>query len=112
MTWYLILLLFILGVWGMIRKDNLIKKVIAFNIFNSSLIMLFIYLGYSDDSTAPILLKGVSDIVDPLPQALMLTTIVIGICLTALALAIILKIFRDYGTLSTSKLEKILKKDA
>ena len=107
---YFIVVLFILGIWGMVRKDNLIKKVIALNIFNSSLVILFVYLGSRSGSTAPIMEENVRGVpVDPLPQALMLTAIVIGVCLTALALSLILRIYRQNGTLSISRIENSIK---
>ena len=108
MSGYLIVVLFILGIWGMVKKDNLIKKVVALNIFNSSIVIFFIYLASRSGSTAPIMERGIRDIVDPLPQALMLTAIVIGICLTALALSLILKIYRRYQTLSIQRIQKKL----
>lgn len=111
MAGYLIIFLFILGIWGMVKKDNLIKKVISLNIFNSSIVILFIYIGSHTGSTAPIMLEGVKDIVDPLPQALMLTAIVIGISLTALALSFILKIYTRYRTLSIHGIQNRLKPD-
>lgn len=105
MAGYLLIVLFVLGIWGMINKSNLIKKVIALNMLNSTIVILFIYLGSLTGSTAPILVKGIADIVDPLPQALMLTAIVIGICLTALALSLVLKMYRDHGTLDIRRIE-------
>ena len=111
MAGYLIILLFVLGVWGMIRKDNLIKKIIALNIVNSSVIILFVYLGSLSGSEAPILFKQIKSIVDPLPQALMLTAIVIGICITALALTMVLKLHRHFGTVQISQMEKKQKAD-
>jgi multicomponent Na+:H+ antiporter subunit C len=108
---YLILALFLLGVWGLVRKDNMIKKVIALSLVNSSLIVAFVYLGSLSGSTAPILLRGVKDVVDPLPQALMLTAIVIGICLTALALVLVARIHRHYGTLNIRRIEQQLLAD-
>ena len=111
MSFYLIIFLFILGAWGIVKKDNLIKKVIALNILNSSIVILFIYIGSLIGSTAPIMEKGVKNVVDPLPQALMLTAIVIGICLTALALSFILKIYQRYKTLSVSRIEKLIKNE-
>ncbi len=112
MIFYLIVILFILGIWGMIKKDNLIKKVIALNIFNSSIVILFVYLGSLTGSTAPIMEKEIKGVpVDPLPQALVLTAIVIGVCLTALALSLILRIYRQYKTLSISQIENLIKKE-
>jgi multicomponent Na+:H+ antiporter subunit C len=104
---YFIIILFLLGVWGMVTKDNLIKKVIALNILNGSIVILFVYLGSRTGSTAPIMEEGMKGMaVDPLPQALTLTAIVIGICLTALALSLVLRIYHQHGTLSTSRIEE------
>ncbi|MBD3305017.1 Na+/H+ antiporter subunit C, partial [candidate division KSB3 bacterium] len=89
LTGYLILAFFLLGVWGLLSRRNLIKKVIALYITNSSIVIMFVYLGSLSGTTAPILVGETHDIVDPVPQALMLTAIVVGICLTSLALALV-----------------------
>ena len=107
----LILLLILTGVAGMILADNLIKKIMSLGILNSALVILFVWAGSLTGSEAPILLSGVLDIVDPLPQAVMLTAIVIGICLTAVALAIVLRIHKCYGTVSRGRLEELIRKD-
>jgi multicomponent Na+:H+ antiporter subunit C len=107
MAQYLILALFLLGVWGLVRKHNLIKKVISLSLINSALIILFVYLGSLSGSTAPIMIGGPgARVVDPLPQALTLTTIVIGICLTALALVLVARIYRHRGTLDIRLLDR------
>ena len=100
MTAYLAIALIAVGVWGLIRQKNLIKKVIALNILNSALVILFIYRASLTGTTAPILEKPHLVVVDPLPQALMLTGIVIGVCVTALALALIVRAYRLTGTLN------------
>lgn len=64
------------------------------NIMNSGVVLFFISLGYRRGATAPIMEKGIGEVVDPLPQALMLTTIVIGICVTALALTLAVSIYQ------------------
>jgi multicomponent Na+:H+ antiporter subunit C len=108
MTWILILVLFFLGVWGMIRKQNMIKKVIAMNISSAAGVSLFIYLGSLSGKSAPILVGEISSIVDPLPQALMLTAIVVWVCTTAFSLALAYRIFRHYGTANIGFIEKKL----
>lgn len=110
-TGFLIIALFVLGVWGIIRKRNLIKKVIALNLINSSIIILFLYTGSLSGKNAPILVKGIADIVDPLPQALMLTAIVVGICITALALALVYHMYRRYHTLDIASIEAQVHQD-
>jgi len=107
----LILLLFLVGTLGVIAPDNLIKKVMGLTILDTAVIILFIYAGSQMGSTAPILGRGVRNVVDPLPQALMLTAIVIGICLTALALTFTVHIRRRYGTLSVRRLRELLDQD-
>lgn len=93
------LIIFLIGLYGLITKKNLIKKVMGLNILTSGVVLFFVSLGYKKGLTAPIMEKGITDVVDPLPQALMLTTIVIGVCITALALSLIAKIYRKYGSL-------------
>lgn len=101
----LIGVLFCVGFWGLLAKDHLVKKVIALNILSCAVITLFIYQGSRTGVTAPILVSGIDDIVDPVPQALMLTTIVIGVCLTALALSLAYRLFREYGSMDIRKIE-------
>ena len=105
MTWILILSIFLLGIWGMIWESSLIKKVMAFNILNSAVVLMFVYTGSLSGTSAPIMVRGVSDVVDPLPQALMLTAIVVGVCVTALALVLLRIIYRCFGTLDIRAIE-------
>ena len=106
----LILALILVGVAGVILADNLIKKVMSLSILNSALVILFVWGGSLAGSEAPIMFEGVRDIVDPLPQAVMLTAIVVGICLTAVALAIVLQVHRRYGTVSRRRVEELSEK--
>ena len=99
------LLIFFIGLYGVIAKDNLVKKIMAFVILDSGVVLYFIGTGYREGATAPIIAGGTGKIVDPIPQALMLTAIVIGICITALALAISVRIYDRYGTLNVSELK-------
>jgi multicomponent Na+:H+ antiporter subunit C len=105
----LILLLILTGMAGLILADNLIKKVMSLSVLNSALVILFVWAGSLAGSQAPIMLAGVRDIVDPLPQAVMLTAIVVGVCVTAVALAIVLRIHRRWGTVSTRRLEELIR---
>ncbi len=111
MTGYLIIALFLLGIWGILIKRNLIKKVIALSLINNSIIIMFVYLGSLSGKDAPILVSGIVDIVDPIPQALMLTAIVVGICLTSLALALVYKIYQQYHTLNMTNIERIIQEN-
>lgn len=102
----MIFAIFLVGAWGLVVKRHLIKKVIALNIISSAIVILFIYLGSLQGASAPILVDGVSNIVDPIPQALMLTAIVVGVCTTALALVLAYKIYRVYQTLDLTEIER------
>jgi multicomponent Na+:H+ antiporter subunit C len=99
------LTIFLIGLYGIIAKDNLIKKVIAFAILDSGIVLFFISSGYRRGASAPIIVGVVRRVVDPVPQALMLTAIVIGICIVALALSISIRIYDRYGTLNVSELK-------
>jgi multicomponent Na+:H+ antiporter subunit C len=109
MSGYLIIGLLLLGIWGVLVKRNLIKKVIALSMINSSVVIMFVYLGSLSGNAAPILVEGITDIVDPIPQALMLTAIVVGICLTSLALALIYKMYQQYHTHDIAKIEQLIR---
>jgi multicomponent Na+:H+ antiporter subunit C len=107
MAGVIILVLILTGVAGVILADNLIKKVMSLSILNSALVVLFVWDGSLRGTQAPILLAGVKDIVDPLPQAVMLTAIVVGICVTAVALSLVLRIHNRWGTVSRRRLEEL-----
>ena len=86
------LLLVMIGAWGMLTQRNLIRIIIGFSIIDTGIHVVIVSIGYIEGRTAPILDKAVSRaaaagrVVDPLPSALVLTAIVIGLALTALML--------------------------
>ncbi|MRH43580.1 cation:proton antiporter [Aquibacillus halophilus] len=102
-----VIILFSLGIYTVISKKNLIKMVIGFTIVESSLILLLILIGYKPSGTAPILDRQYEIVVDPIPQALALTTIIIGGSVTAVMLALVIKIYKRYGTLNVDELRKL-----
>ena len=102
----LISMLFITGVFGLILSKNLVKKVMALNIINSAIVILFVNSGSAIGSHAPIIFEGETDIVDHVPQALMLTAIVVGICVTALALSLVYRLSNVYSSLDITEIEK------
>ncbi len=105
MAIYISIALFLIGLYGLMAKRNLIRKIIGLYILDGGVILYFISIGYRSGASAPILEKGIEKVVDPIPQALMLTAIVIGICVIALALSIAVKIYETYGTLDTEELK-------
>lgn len=89
----------LIGFYGLATSTNIIKSVFSVTIIESGVILLFLNLGNLEGGAIPILNDQVTHIVDPLPQALMITTIVIGSTVTALALMLCIKIFHHYGTI-------------
>jgi len=99
------IILFLIGLYGIITTKNVIKIIMSIGIAGNGVVLFFISLGYVLDSSAPIMVSGIGSIVDPLPQALMLTMIVINLCLTALALTIIVWLYNEFGTLDMGEMK-------
>ena len=107
MHYWLAALLLIIGVHGMLILPNLVRKLMAMNIMQVAVIMFFIALAAKAGGTTPIEVKGIlqaAAYVNPLPHALMLTAIVVGVSTTGVALALIIRIYRHYGTLEEPEL--------
>lgn len=100
----------ILGLYIMLVKKNLMKIVIGMSLIDSGLNLLLISIGFRTGGTAPIFmndLKKGAFFVDPVPQALTLTSIVIGACITALALSLVMKVNEHYGTTDADKVRRL-----
>lgn len=97
--WFVIVLMMI-GLYIVISRDNLVKKVMGLNIFQVSVIMFYVSMGKVRGGTAPIIPEDGEALLysNPLPHVLMLTAIVVGIATTALALALVARIKEGYGT--------------
>ena len=102
----MILLIVIVAIYGLIVSDNLIKKIMCLNIIESTIILSFLTTGYAREAVAPIITDSVTKYVDPIPQALMLTAIVIGVCFNSLAIAVIVKVYQKNHTLNVSELNE------
>jgi multicomponent Na+:H+ antiporter subunit C len=107
MHYWLAALLFIIGLHGMLIQPNLVRKLMAMNILQVAVIMFFIALAYKAGGTTPIEVQGLqqaAEYMNPLPHALMLTAIVVGVSTTGVALALLIHIYRQYGTLEEPEL--------
>jgi multicomponent Na+:H+ antiporter subunit C len=94
--------LILVGLFGALTRHNLVRILLALNILETGVNLLLVALGTFEGGSAPIITRRVvsaSDFVDPLPQALVLTSIVIGLGVTALALTMILRFYRRRGSL-------------
>jgi multicomponent Na+:H+ antiporter subunit C len=101
--------LFMVGLYGVIVKRNLIKIIIGVAIMEYSVNLFLVLIGYVRGGTVPIISKGFEygPFVDPLPQALVLTAIVIGLATTALLLSIAIRLYRKYGTFDIRKINSL-----
>ena len=104
-----VIILMMIGLYIVIARGNLVKKVMGLSIFQVSVIMFYVSIGKIEGGTAPIIPEGGHQLVysNPLPHVLMLTAIVVGISTTALALALIVRIQEAYGTVEDDELNKI-----
>jgi len=102
----LILALFATGLVGLASMRNLIKKAYALSIMNSAIVILFVLEGAGIGTEAPLLGGRGGPYVDPVPQALMLTAIVVGVCVSALALTLAFRLYRHFGTLDIDEIKR------
>ncbi|MBN2460024.1 MAG: NADH-quinone oxidoreductase subunit K [Candidatus Cloacimonetes bacterium] len=105
--------LVLLGFWAMLTRKNILRIIIGFTIIDSGIHLIIVNLGYLPGRTAPILEKGmrVGDLskhfVDPIPSALVLTAIVIGLAVTALMLVYAVRIYERKRTLNIDKYREL-----
>ncbi|MFC1887873.1 sodium:proton antiporter [Candidatus Cloacimonadota bacterium] len=102
-------MLFLVGLYGVVAKRNLIKIIIGIAIMEYSVNLFFILIGYIKGGTVPIISKGFENAVyvDPLPQAMILTSIVIGLATTAVLLAVAIRLFQKYKTFDINKIRSL-----
>lgn len=101
------LLIILVSLYGLINSTNLIKKVMCLTLIDSIVVLQFLRAGYQPAGAAPILYQGEIVFVDPVPQALMLTAIVIGVCFNALAVGLIVKLYSKRGTVDVRELHDL-----
>jgi len=104
-NYHLAIILAMIGLYTMISRTNLVKKVAGLNIFQVSVFILFISLGVVDDGTVPILRPDYTVYSNPLPHVLILTAIVVGVATTAVALALAIRIHEAYGTVEEDQVQ-------
>ncbi len=105
------ILLMLIGLYGTLVKKSLLKIVISLSVVDSGLNLLIVALDYYKGGTAPIFSPGYLAhpklMVDPVPQALVLTAIVIGFGVTAVALALVIRLYRHHGTLNIDEIKNL-----
>ena len=133
-NYWIYVILMMIGLYAMITKNNLIKKLIGMSIFQTAIILFFVSVGAKEGATIPIIIHHGHDeahsesgshgsegdggedrisapekvdadgYANPLPHVLMLTAIVVGVATLGVGLAVAQKIYRDYGTLEENEI--------
>ena len=135
------IIIMMVGMYAMIAKNNLIKKIVGMIIFQTAVIMFYVSIGCKKGATIPILQHGhgheaagsvahasasaaahapaaahhasaavnVADYINPLPHVLMLTAIVVGVATLGVALALAMKVYKEYGTLEEDEINQQLR---
>jgi len=104
-NYWIVVFLMMSGFYIVISANNLVKKIVGLNIFQTSVFMLYISMGKVSGGTAPIVVEGVTQYSNPLPHVLILTAIVVGVATTAVGLSLIVRIKRAYGTVEENEFE-------
>ena len=120
-NYWAVIALLLIGLYAMIAKNNLVKKIIGMNIFQTAIILFYISIGSKKGATIPIIVHGhgdaahavhAADYINPLPHVLMLTAIVVSVATLGVALALAMKVYSQYGTLEEDEIrEKIMESE-
>jgi multicomponent Na+:H+ antiporter subunit C len=116
-NYWVYIFLMMIGLYAMMAKNNLVKKIIGMNIFQTAIILFFISIGAKRGATIPILRHGpehghhavhAADYINPLPHVLMLTAIVVSVATLGVALALAVRVYDIYGTLEEDEIRMSL----
>ncbi len=113
-AYWMCFLVLTIGFYGMLVKRNYVKKLIGMTIFQASIILIFIIAAFKEGATVPVKdplipVEQVDAYMNPLPHALMLTAIVVGVATVGVALSLLIRIYTAYGTLDEDDLEEKLR---
>jgi multicomponent Na+:H+ antiporter subunit C len=115
-NYWIYVVLMMIGFYAMIGKKNLVKKIIGINIFQTAIILFFVSTAAKRGGTLPIIEHAhghgahsvhAATYINPLPHVLMLTAIVVMVSTLGVALAIVIDIYRRYGTLEEDEILKL-----
>ena len=104
-----IFVLLSIGLYMMIANENLVKKIIGVNLFQTAIFLFFVSVAFVDGGSSPVVPQGpaTEPLASPLPHVIVLTAIVVGVALTAVGLALIVRIYAEYGTLREDTLREV-----
>ncbi len=105
-NYWIVIMLMTIGLYTVMSRQNLIKKMAGLSIFQTAVFLLYISMGPVAGGTAPIIAAGFTRYANPLPQVLMLTAIVVGVATAALGYALIVRIQEAYGTIEEDEIRQ------
>lgn len=111
-NYWIYITLMMIGLYAMIAKNNLVKKIVGMNIFQTAIILFYVSIGVKKGGTIPIIEHGhgahhvvhAAEYANPLPHVLMLTAIVVGVATLGVALALAIRIHNRYNTLEEDEI--------
>ncbi len=104
--WFFVFLM-LTGLYIVVSRGNLLKKIVGLNLFQTAVFMLYISMGKITGGTAPIFTGNPNEVYsNPLPHVLILTAIVVGISTTALGLAIVIRLYHAFGTVDDDEIQQ------
>lgn len=105
-NYWIVIVLMMLGLYTVVSRGNLVKKIVGLNIFQTSVFILYISIGKIEGGTAPILTGDPAEVYsNPLPHVLILTAIVVGVATTALGLALVVRIKMAYDSIEEDEIQ-------
>jgi len=105
-NYWIAILLLVIGLYIVIARGNLVKKLVGLSIFQTSVYLIYISPGKILGGTAPIIAAGYSTYSNPLPHVLILTAIVVGVATLALGLALVVRINEAYGSAEEDEIRR------
>ena len=102
-NYWIAIFLMMAGLYIIASQNNLVKKLVGVNIFQTSVFILFISMGKVAGGSAPIYADGVEVFSNPLPHVLILTAIVVSVATTAVGLALVIRIKEAFGTITANE---------
>ena len=108
------MILFGIGFTNLLLQQNLIKKIIGFGMMDSAIFLFLASMGYVEGGKAPIVTEGILDAsyyINPVPGGLVLTGIVVSVSVTAVMLALAVRLYRRYHTLDLDEITYLARKE-
>ena len=109
------MVLFGIGFTTLLLHPHLVKKIIGFSMMDSAIYLFLAAKGYISGRAAPIIMNGIQEMehyINPIPAGLVLTGIVVSVSVTALMLALTVRLYRQYHTLNIDEITQLSKKEA